>query len=177
MCIVFLLPRWSLCFFLSFLNTLKFLDSTTSPKKPPKHLRWDPALSKLILSRYPTSKAKWAHNLLRNEIRKQRDQHRKVEYNPRGLHTMERVSSSSSYAFIYMVRLGAALTTPMGQCHCNLTLCSIEKHSLYCKHPHVLSTTFLHWSLWLLLSFSNIVRVLCNAIYSSGHSNEGFIEI
>jgi hypothetical protein len=38
---------------------------------------------------------------------------------------MERVISSSSYAFIYICRLQRELTTHMGQCHqCNLTLSS-----------------------------------------------------
>jgi hypothetical protein len=37
---------------------------------PPKLLQSDPALSKLLLRRSPTYKAKWAHNLLGNERRK-----------------------------------------------------------------------------------------------------------
>ena len=38
---------------------------------------------------------------------------------------MERVIRSSPYAFIYILRLGPALTTHMGQFHhCNLTLSS-----------------------------------------------------
>ena len=61
--------------------------------------------------------------LLGNERKKQRDQRRKQEHNTQWLHTMERVISSSPYAFIYMCRLGPAVTTHMGQCHrCNLTL-------------------------------------------------------
>jgi hypothetical protein len=53
--------------------------------------------------------------LLGNERRKQRDQRRKVEHNTQGLHTIERVISTSPYAFIYMCRLEPALTTHMGQ--------------------------------------------------------------
>ena len=100
-------------------------DSTTSPKTPLNHLQSYPAFSKLFLSCSPTSKAKWAHNLLEYERRKQREQRRKVEHNTQGMHTMQRVIRSSPYAFIYMVRLGIALTTHMGQCHhCNQTLSS-----------------------------------------------------
>ena len=41
------------------------------------------------------------------------------------LHTMEKVISSSPYAFINMVRLRPTLTANMGKCHqCNLTLSS-----------------------------------------------------
>jgi hypothetical protein len=102
---------------------------------PPKHLRSDPALSKHLLSRSPTSQAKWAHNLLGNERRKQRDQRRKVEHNTQGLHTMERVISSSPYAFIYMCRLGPALTSQWDKVNdgtkstSNLTLPSNIPHS------------------------------------------------
>lgn len=101
----------------------KLQDSTTNPKPPLNRLRSNPALSKLFLSQLATSKAKWAHNLLGNERRQRRDQRRKVEHNTQVLHTMERVISFSSYAFIYMVRFGPMLTTHMGQCYrCNLTL-------------------------------------------------------
>ena len=63
------------------------------------------------------------HSYWEIKKKKQRDQRRKVEHNTQGLHTMERVISSSPYAFIYMCRLGPALTTHMGQYHyCNLTL-------------------------------------------------------
>ena len=63
--------------------------------------------------------------LLGNERRKQRAQHRKQEHNTQGLHIMEIVISSSPNAFIYMCRLGLALTIHMGQCRrCNLTLSS-----------------------------------------------------
>ena len=62
---------------------------------------------------------------LSKALRKQRDQHRKVEHNTQRLHSMKRVISFSFYAFIYGCKLGPTFTTYMGQCHqCNLTLSS-----------------------------------------------------
>ena len=94
-----------------------------TPRTPLKHLQSDPALSKLFLSRSPTSKAKWAHNLLRNERKKPRDQRgSKNTIHKDCIQWRERISSSL-YAFIYMCELGPAFTTHMGQCYrCNLTL-------------------------------------------------------
>jgi hypothetical protein len=65
----------------------------------------------------PTIRTPSSSQFLGNEGRKQRNQRRKVEHNTQELHTMERVISSSPYAFIYMCRLGLALTIHMGQCH------------------------------------------------------------
>lgn len=116
----------------------KLQDSSKSPKTPLNHLQLNLALSKLFRSWFPNSKAKWAHNLSRIEQRKQRNQRRKMEQNRQGLHTIERVFSSSPYSFIYMLRLGPTYTTHMGECHlCNLTLSSNS-----CNLHHYFQNTF-----------------------------------
>ena len=77
--------------------------------------RWTSYLIKSEIERQNYGSLKLMGGLLRKEKKKQRDYRRKVEHNTQGLHTMERVISSSPYAFIYMCRLGTILITHMGQ--------------------------------------------------------------
>jgi len=73
-----------------------------------------------------------------------------VEHNTQGLHTMERVISSSPYAFIYMCRLGPTLTTHMGQSQRDKV--NEQPNTTF---QYVLCSTFLRWSLCFLFLFLN----------------------